>query len=136
VGQTGSNSAYQAQFLDPRGSLTSLTYFPFPFREHVQEWSQEHGKVSVAAFPHLIAIPPSINIFPRLPLRQHLLTFLWQEVSPACVAPSCLQDMGLRSLGQVKLHPNTSADLPGFSRARTSCRCFGSRVLWLFLGIN
>lgn len=49
-----------ARLLDPPGSLTSLTYFPFPFREHVQQ-SQERGKVSVVAVPHLIAIPPSLN---------------------------------------------------------------------------
>lgn len=57
----------------PPGCLTSLTYFPFPFREHVQQ-SQEHGKVSVIALPHLIAIPSSLNASPRLPLWQHLLT--------------------------------------------------------------
>lgn len=62
-----SSSDLRAQFLDPPGSLTSLTYFSFPFREHVQQ-SQEHGKVSARALPHLIAIPPSLNASPRLPL--------------------------------------------------------------------
>ena len=33
----------------PSSSLASLTYFPFPFRERVQQ-SQERGKVSVVAF--------------------------------------------------------------------------------------
>lgn len=86
VGQTSSSSAHRAQFLDPPSSLTSLTYFSFPFREHVQQ-SQEHGKVSAGALPHLIAIPPSLNAPPRLPLWQHLLTFLRQEASPGCVQP-------------------------------------------------
>ena len=82
----GSSSDLRAQFLDPPSSLTSLTYFSFPFREHVQQ-SQEHGKVSARALPHLIAIPPSLNDSPRLPLWQHLLTFLQQEASPGCVQP-------------------------------------------------
>lgn len=59
--QSGADSqqlSSSARFLDPLDSLPSLTYFPFPFREHVQQ-SQEHGKVSVGAVPHLIAIPPS-----------------------------------------------------------------------------
>lgn len=34
--------------------------FSLPFREHVQQ-SQERGKVSIVAVPHLIAIPPSLN---------------------------------------------------------------------------
>lgn len=100
VGQTGSHLVYQAQFLDPRGFLTSLTYFSFPFREHVQQQSQEHGKVSVVAFPHVIAIPPSLNTSPRLPLWQHLLTFLWQQASPGYLAPLCFQGLGLRFLEQ------------------------------------
>lgn len=81
-----SSSDLRAQFLDPPSSLTSLTYFSFPFREHVQQ-SQEHGKVSARALPHLIAIPPSLNDSPRLPLWQHLLTFLQQEASPGCGQP-------------------------------------------------
>lgn len=86
----------------PHSSLTSLTYFPFSFKEHIQKQSQEHRKVSVVAFPQLIAIPPSINTSPRLPLRQHLLTFLGQEASPASVAPSRFQGSSLGSLGTQK----------------------------------
>lgn len=98
---------HQAQFLapPPHSSLTSLTYFPSSFKEHIQEESQEHRKVSEVAFPCLIAVPPSINTSPRLPPRQHLLTSLRQEARPACVAPSCFQGSSLGSLGTRKCIP-------------------------------
>lgn len=88
MGQVCSVLARQAQFPDPRGSLTALTHFPFPFRERVQQQRQEHGKVSVVTMPPLIAVPPSKNTSPRLPLWRHLLTFLRQEASPGCITPS------------------------------------------------
>ena len=120
----------------PPGPLTSLTYFPFPFRERVQQ-SQEHGKVSMIAFPHLIAIPPSLNASPRLPLWQHLLTFLQQEASPGCVAPSGFQGLGLGERWERDLHEPVQGCWAGPSpRTRTSCARSGSGILWLFLGID
>lgn len=117
------------------GCLTSLTYFPFPFREHVQQ-SQEHGKVSVIAPPHLIAIPPSLNASPRLPLWQHLLTSLRQEASPGCMAPSCFQGLsfGVESGGREASMSESRAAGPGLLfRAKTSGGRSGSCILWLFL---
>lgn len=89
----------------------------------------------MVAFPQLIAIPPSINTSPRLPLRQHLLTFLGQEASPASVAPLTFPGLKPWISGDSEAHPSPSAKLlgPGFSsRARTPCRSLGSCLSWLF----
>lgn len=117
MGQTHSHSAHQP------GSPTPLTYFPFPFRERVPQ-SQEHGKVSVGAVPHLIAVPPFLNASLRLPLWQHLLTFLRQEARPGRAVPSCFRGLGFgedSGRGGVSVSTSRAARLGLLLRAKTPC---------------
>lgn len=127
-----------ARFPDPPGSLTSLTYFPFPFREHVQP-SQEHGEVSVVPVLHLIAIPPFLNASPRLPLCQHLLAFLRQEARPGCMIRSCFQGLGAgEDSGRrgATLSGSRAAGLGLLLTAKTPGGPANSRVLWPFLAVD